>query len=152
MSALDEAIAHQCQHPSGTMDDPLTAALCQCQDEFWSRRLVERDPLPDTFERRPETAAPGPLARLWLHLKAANLRWSIDSTEQYMAACQRDGILEGETLRSWRLQMQADRVELSLIEARLGHRPPPWGALLAAGTAGLALACAALLMLPVVRS
>jgi hypothetical protein len=66
---------------------------------------------------------PGLLARLWLHCRALNLRWSISSTEQYMVECERDGILAGGTLQAWHHQMQADRVELALIEAQLS--PPP---------------------------
>jgi hypothetical protein len=51
------------------------------------------------------------------HAQAAMLRWSISSTEQYMAAATRDGILDSHTLRHWRLQMQADRVRLARLEA-----------------------------------
>lgn len=49
MSALDEAIANHLQHSSGTMDDPLIAAQCQCEDDFWARRL---DAAPETLEQR----------------------------------------------------------------------------------------------------
>lgn len=57
--------------------------------------------------------------RLWLHLQAGLLRWNISSTEQYMLACERDGILASDTLRYWHRLLQEDRVRLALLEARL---------------------------------
>lgn len=56
------------------------------------------------------------LRRLLNCLHAAWLRWSIDSTEQYMLACARDGIMDSDTLRHWRAQLAADRVRLALLE------------------------------------
>lgn len=53
------------------------------------------------------------LAR-WLH--AAWLRWHITSTEQYIAACKRDGIFGTDTLRHWQAQLDAYRVRLALVE------------------------------------
>lgn len=66
-----------------------------------------------------ELGRPGMAVRLWLHICRLNLLWSISSTEAYMLAAERDGILEGRTLRAWRDRMAADRVEVALIEARL---------------------------------
>ena len=63
------------------------------------------------------------LTRLYLHARRLWLLWCIDSTEAYMAACERDGILEGATLRHWRDCMAADRVQVALIEAQLRGEP-----------------------------
>lgn len=60
---------------------------------------------------------------LVLRLRRVSLRWSITSTEQYMAAAARDGILDSHTLRAWRDHLAADRVRLALIEARLRRHP-----------------------------
>jgi hypothetical protein len=65
------------------------------------------------------------LRRAWLHLQAANLRWNISSCEAYMAACERDGIMETDTLRYWRDAMAAERVELATIERALDREPMP---------------------------
>lgn len=59
MSAVDDAIARELQHPSGTMDDPLTAALaqCQCGDDFWTRRLDPGDERPEDRAARVQREA-----------------------------------------------------------------------------------------------
>ena len=147
MTTLDDAIARECQHPSGTMDDPLTAALmqCQCGDDFWTRRLDPADERPE--DRRP-VQPPGFWRRAWLELRAAVLAWNVDSTEQYMAACERDGILEGETLAAWRRQLGADRVALAVIEAQLEGKPAAWPTLLSGALATFGLCGLALLTLP----
>jgi hypothetical protein len=70
--------------------------------------------LPNTTTRRD-----GPLLRLWLWLQVWNLRWNIESAEVYMAECERDGIMDSQTLRHWRDCMAAERCELATLLARL---------------------------------
>lgn len=63
--------------------------------------------------------------RLWLHLQRAVLLWNTNSTEQYMAACERDGIMDGETIRAWRAHLCAERVRLAVLEAALRGEVQP---------------------------
>lgn len=56
------------------------------------------------------------IAAILRRVRAAVLRWNIASAEQYIAACERDGIMGTATLRAWRDQLAADRVALALLE------------------------------------
>jgi hypothetical protein len=67
---------------------------------------------------------PSLLVRCWLYIKAAHLRWNIDSAEAYMLACERDGIMDSVTLRYWRDHLAAERVELATLHARIDGRLP----------------------------
>lgn len=61
----------------------------------------------------------------WLHLQRAVLMWNIDSTEQYMLACERDGIMDTATLRHWRTHLQHERAELAVLNAQLRGEVAP---------------------------
>lgn len=62
---------------------------------------------------------PGLLAQLWLHLQRAMALWDISSTEQYMLAAERDGIMDTNTVRYWRAYLQARRAHAMVLEARM---------------------------------
>ena len=68
---------------------------------------------------RAATTRPPVWRRVQLHLKRAMLLWNIDSTEQYMHACERDGIMDTATLRYWREHLQVERTRLAVVEAQL---------------------------------
>lgn len=59
------------------------------------------------------------MKRIITFIRCAILRWNISSTERYMAACERDGIMDTQTLRIWRRQMAADRVRLAMLEVEV---------------------------------
>ena len=64
---------------------------------------------------------PGPLRRtarrVSRFLRAAWHSWCIDSNERWVRECERDGILDSNSLRAVRLDTQGHRVALALIEA-----------------------------------
>ncbi len=55
----------------------------------------------------------------WLALYAAFVRWCIWEAESHLRECAADGILEGRSLRAFRSQVDADRVRLADIHARM---------------------------------
>ena len=57
-----------------------------------------------------------PLRTTWRAIRIAALKWNIAATEDYVAACAVDGILDSDTLRQWRLYIASDRVALALLE------------------------------------
>ena len=58
----------------------------------------------------------------WLHARCAWLRWTIWETEGYLAACARDGLVDSLSLREFRGQLCAMRVQLAVLEARIQTR------------------------------
>jgi hypothetical protein len=49
-------------------------------------------------------------------LHAAWLRWVLASNEQWMRACQRDGIANTYSMTEWRKQADATRVQIAILE------------------------------------
>lgn len=62
---------------------------------------------------------PNVLAQAWLHLQRAMLLWDISSTQQYLMAAERDGIMDTQTVRHWRAYLQDRQTRLMVLEARL---------------------------------
>lgn len=62
---------------------------------------------------------PGLLALLLMHLQRAMLLWDISSTEQYLQAAERDGIMDTQTVRLWRSYLQDRHTRLLVLEARM---------------------------------
>lgn len=58
----------------------------------------------------------------WLRLRCLWLHWTIYETEGYLAACARDGLTDSLSLREFRAQVCAMRVQLALLEARISTR------------------------------
>jgi hypothetical protein len=56
--------------------------------------------------------------RLVLEVRILVLRWNIDSTEQWLAECAADGLVDSLSLRHFRMQLQADRVQLAQLESQ----------------------------------
>jgi hypothetical protein len=54
----------------------------------------------------------------WRLASISALRFDIDSAEQWIAACERDGITSTDTMRYQRRVVQALRVRLALLENR----------------------------------
>lgn len=59
------------------------------------------------------------LAHPFLAAYALFLRWCIWEAESHLRACAEDGILEGTSLQAFRGQIEADRVRLAAVQARM---------------------------------
>ena len=60
---------------------------------------------------------PSYLARLSRWVRCTALRWQIRSTEEYVADCEFDGVLDTNSLREFRRQLEIDRCRLAQLEA-----------------------------------
>ena len=56
------------------------------------------------------------IARAWNLLRRGWLLYTIHETEAYLRACERDGLVHSLSLRDFRAQLEAQRVQLALLQ------------------------------------
>lgn len=54
--------------------------------------------------------------RIVCRVRALYLRWCLDSNQQWIKAAHDDGIVDGESMREWRRQADAMRVQIEMLE------------------------------------
>ena len=59
------------------------------------------------------------MRRLFLRLELLWVRWCLDSDEQWVRACEEDGILTSRSLRYIRAEAEAKRVRIATLEQQL---------------------------------